>query len=350
MFSDHLIDWWKTKVVPLFLTETKHSSLNILRRQAPGPEDILHILNFRHFGSKTTLGAKTQSLWAFQWNWRLVVRKWRWTEEGNLSSKYRSIPNGQLFVSRSSAHYLLYVCTTYIIKYRLYYPLCIYHILDSSPTVVCGKLKVSVDDVSHGTEVRSHLQCPTPSLAFELSLIVLLLSLIVSNFAWRILKQQYYNIIINWGPLIPAVPDPFLCLWALKLCLENLKLQYYNIIIIWGPLTPALDQTCRWQSNKFQKEIGTLSNKLGRKAFGQSEIFVLIIVHLFLAGRQGEKDGDDEDHCTTDKLWMEEGLTNTMQITKRVIEEQYRNIFPFFSYFLIFERLFHPKSRNKVQT
>ena len=36
--------------------------------------------------------------------------------------------------------------------------------------------------------------------------------------------------------------------------------------------------------------------KLERKAFGQSEIFVLIIVHLFLAGRQGEKDGDDEDH------------------------------------------------------
>ena len=340
----------KSESCSTFLTETKHSLLDILRR--PGPEDILHILNFQHFGSTTTLGAKTQRLW----NWWLVDRKWRWTEERNLSSKYQSIPTGQLFVgnrrrvSRSSAHYLLYVCTTYIIKYRLYYPLCIYHILDSSPTVVCGKLKVSVDGVSHGTEVRSHLQCPTPSLAFELSLIVLLLSLIVSNFAWRILKQQYYNIIINWGPLIPAVPDPFLCLWALKLCLENLKLQYYNIIIIWGPLTPALDQTCRWQSNKFQKEIGTLSNKLGRKAFGQSEIFVLIIVHLFLAGRQGEKDGDDEDHWTTDKLWMEEGLTNTIQITKRVIEEQSRNIFPFFSYFLIFERLFHLKSHKKVQT
>ena len=241
---------------------------------------------------------------------------------------------------RPTIYYIYYI---YIIKYRLYYPLCLYCILDSSPPVVCGKLKVSVDDVSHGTEVRSHLQCPTPSFAFELSFIV-------SNFAWRILKQQYYNIIIIWGPLTTAVPDPFLCLWALKLCLENLKLQYYNIIIIWGPLTPALDQTCRWQSNKFQKEIGTLSNKLGRKAFGQSEISVLIIVHLFLAGRQGEKDGDDEDHWTTDKLWMEEGLTNTIQITKRVIEEQSRNIFPFFSYFLIFERLFHPKSRNKVQT
>ena len=67
----------------------------------------------------------------------------------------------------------------------------------------------------------------------------------------------------------------------------------------------------------------------------------------FVAGRQGGKDGDDEDHCTTDKLWMEEGLTNTIQITKRVIEEQSRNIF---SYFLIFERLFHPKSHNIVQT
>ena len=165
----------KSESCSTFLTETKHSLLDILRR--PGPEDILHILNFQHFGSTTTLGAKTQRLW----NWWLVDRKWRWTEERNLSSKYQSIPTGQLFVgnrrrvSRSSAHYLLYVCTTYIIKYRLYYPLCIYHILDSSPTVVCGKLKVSVDDVSHGTEVRSHLQCPTPSFAFELS-----------NFAWRI--------------------------------------------------------------------------------------------------------------------------------------------------------------------
>ena len=53
---------------------------------------------------------------------------------------------------------------------------------------------------------------------------------------------------------------------------------------------------------QISKKIGTLSNTLSHKAFGQSEIFVLIIVHLFLAGRQGEKDGDDEDHCTTDKL------------------------------------------------
>ena len=70
----------------------------------------------------------------------------------------------------------------------------------------------------------------------------------------------------------------------------------------------------------------------------------------FVAGRQGGKDGDDEDHCTTDKLWMEEGLTNTIQITKRVIEEQSRNIFPFFSYFPFFERLFHLKSHTNVQT